>query len=75
LTLEEAIVKADSGTVVDKFAVVVGAIVQIDPIGQVPMVLPVSFSIVRDGFANVSVTEVKLPAGIFVAVEMYVTSV
>jgi len=72
---DEAVVKFDSGIVVDKFAVVVGAMVQIDALAQVPMVLPVSFSIVRNGFANVSVTEVKFPAGIFVAVAMYAMSV
>ena len=72
---DEAAVKFDNGKVVDRFAVVVGAMVQIDALAQVPMVLAVSFSIVRDGFANVSVTDVKLPAGIFVAVVMYAMSV
>ena len=58
VALEEATVKFDSGTVVDKFAVVVGAMAQMDPSAQVPMTLAVSFSIVSDGFAKVSVTDV-----------------
>ena len=58
VVLELAIVKFDSGIFVDKFAVVVGGMAQIAPTAQVPMTLPVSFSIVRDGFANVSITDV-----------------
>jgi hypothetical protein len=60
--LEEAIAKEVRGTVVDRFAVVVGGIVQIDP--TLHVVVPetigavVSFSIVRDGFAKVKVTPV-----------------
>ena len=70
-----AAVKLVSGTVADNFDVVVGGMLQIAPTAQVPIAFAVSFSIVRDGFANVSVTEVKLPAGIFVAVVMYAMSV
>jgi hypothetical protein len=58
VVLEEAIVNALRGTVVDRFAVEVGAIVQIDPTAHVPMAFAVSFSIVSDGFAKVSVTDV-----------------
>jgi hypothetical protein len=74
VVLEEAIVKAVKGTVVDRLGAD-GTIVQIDPTAQVPIALVVSFSIVSDGFANVRVTAVKLPAGIFAAVAIYAMSV
>jgi hypothetical protein len=51
-----------TGIVVDKFAVVVGTMVQIEPTAQVTVpemiALVVSFSIVSKGLANVSVTAV-----------------
>jgi hypothetical protein len=58
VVLEAAIVKEVRGTVVDRFAVEVGGIVQIAPTAQDPIGLAVSFSIVSDGFAKVRVTEV-----------------
>src|SRR5712664_2405342 len=72
---EDAIVNPVRGIVVDKFAVAVGAIVQIEPTAQDPITLAVSFSIVSIGFAKVRVTAVKLPAGIFAAVARYAMSV
>ena len=74
VTLEEAMVNDVIGTVVDRFAVVVGGMVQMAPTLHVvvpdTMGAPVSFSMVSCGFANVRVRPVKLPAGIFAAVVM-----
>jgi hypothetical protein len=68
VVLFEAIVNPVSGTVADRLDVEVGGIVQIAPTAQLPIAFPVSFSMVSDGLANVRVTEVKFPAGMFVAV-------
>ena len=59
---EDAIVNVVKGTVVDRFAVAVGGMVQMAPTLHViePEMIgaAVSFSMVSDGFAKVSVTPV-----------------